>query len=162
MTSILKCSSTRMYNLLDHSIAGEVVLLPSWPWESYRWLSAKKDVTPLLTHWSYVFLALSHRYYDLPSCVSMAVVPYDLSWYRLVLVVFYTQALRGYQGRTQNSIHQKQHSPIVHLLRWSLTKTSEDASVYNMITWMFFFKMTSTVIIIELPACWSLLYTKCG
>ena len=28
----------------------------------YRWLSAKKDVTPLLTHWSYVFLALSHQY----------------------------------------------------------------------------------------------------
>ena len=22
----------------------------------------KKDVTPLLTHWSYVFLALTHRY----------------------------------------------------------------------------------------------------
>ena len=28
----------------------------------YRWVSAKKDVTPLLTHWSYVFLALTHRY----------------------------------------------------------------------------------------------------
>ena len=28
----------------------------------YRWVSAKKDATPLLTHWSYVFLALTHRY----------------------------------------------------------------------------------------------------
>ena len=29
---------------------------------SHRWVSAcKKDVTPLLTHWSYVFLALTHR-----------------------------------------------------------------------------------------------------
>ena len=27
----------------------------------YRWLS-KKDVPSLLTHWSYVFLALTHRY----------------------------------------------------------------------------------------------------
>ena len=24
----------------------------------------KKDVTPLLTHWSYIFLALTHRYYN--------------------------------------------------------------------------------------------------
>ena len=36
--------------------------------------SSKKDVTPLLTHWSYNFLALSHRYillslwWNLPGC----------------------------------------------------------------------------------------------
>ena len=32
--------------------------------KTYRWLSSKckKDATPLLTHWSYVFLALTHRY----------------------------------------------------------------------------------------------------
>ena len=28
----------------------------------------KKDVTPLLTHWSYVFLALTHRYILCSSC----------------------------------------------------------------------------------------------
>ena len=28
---------------------------------SNRWVDAKKDVTPLLTHWSYVFLALTQR-----------------------------------------------------------------------------------------------------
>ena len=29
--------------------------------ETYRWVSARKT-TPFLTHWSYVFLALTHRY----------------------------------------------------------------------------------------------------
>ena len=28
----------------------------------YQWVSARKNVTPLLLHWSYVFLALTHRY----------------------------------------------------------------------------------------------------
>ena len=28
----------------------------------YRWLSSRKTLTPLLMHWSYVFLALSHWY----------------------------------------------------------------------------------------------------
>ena len=26
---------------------------------------SKKDVTPLLMHWSYIFLALTHRYYSI-------------------------------------------------------------------------------------------------
>ena len=29
----------------------------------YRWVNAKKDVTSLLMHWSYIFLALNHRYF---------------------------------------------------------------------------------------------------
>ena len=28
----------------------------------YRWVECKKDVTPLLKHWSYVFFALTHQY----------------------------------------------------------------------------------------------------
>ena len=35
----------------------------------YRWVTCKKDVTPLLTHWSYVFLALSRRYQSIRSCL---------------------------------------------------------------------------------------------
>ena len=27
----------------------------------YQWVNAKKDVTPFLTHWYYIFLALTHR-----------------------------------------------------------------------------------------------------
>ena len=35
-------------------------LLPvGWTYTSIKW---KKDVTPLLTHWNYVFLARTHRY----------------------------------------------------------------------------------------------------
>ena len=31
----------------------------------------KKDITPLLTHWSYVFLALTHRYYLMMSVICL-------------------------------------------------------------------------------------------
>ena len=34
----------------------------SGAWVIYRWLSANTAVTPLLTHWSYCSLVLSHRY----------------------------------------------------------------------------------------------------
>ena len=34
---------------------------------SHRWVSARKNVTPVLTHWSYVFLALTHRHDDMVS-----------------------------------------------------------------------------------------------
>ena len=34
----------------------------------HRWVGAKKDVTPLLTHWSYIFLALTHRHGIMYSC----------------------------------------------------------------------------------------------
>ena len=48
----------------------EEVMLLSF---SFIWMSqCKKDVTPLLTHWSYIFLALTHRYgtlvYYTPLC----------------------------------------------------------------------------------------------
>ena len=41
----------------DQNFNGIYFVDPSW----YRWVS-KKDVTPLLMHWSYVFLTLTHRY----------------------------------------------------------------------------------------------------
>ena len=57
------------------------------------WLSAntismancKKDLTPLLTHWSLVFLALTHRYGDLASivdynCTRMGQINWEWVW----------------------------------------------------------------------------------
>ena len=38
----------------------------------------KKDITPLLTHWSYVFLALTHQYVKytmIPSNVKYTMIP---------------------------------------------------------------------------------------
>ena len=32
--------------------------------QSISMAQCKKDVTPVLTHWSYVFLAPTHRYFD--------------------------------------------------------------------------------------------------
>ena len=34
----------------------------------------KKDVTPLLTHWSYVFLAITHRYVSAPLLFQVVIV----------------------------------------------------------------------------------------
>ena len=41
-----------------------LLILTSWSIDKWHVLmcSCKKDVTPLLTHWSYVFLVLTHRY----------------------------------------------------------------------------------------------------
>ena len=42
----------------------------------YRWLSARKTyLTPLLTHWSYIFLALTHRYDRMVSWINYTTWP---------------------------------------------------------------------------------------
>ena len=42
----------------------------------------KKDVTPLLTHWSYVFIALNHR---LDGRMIVVWSAYGIGWFRIVL-----------------------------------------------------------------------------
>ena len=36
----------------------------------YQWVKCKKDLTPLPMHWSYVFLALTHRYLNYTKIVA--------------------------------------------------------------------------------------------
>ena len=52
----------------------------------------KNDVTPLLTHWSYVFLALTHRYITLKALFSISSeklfkAKKILSWHKISIVI---------------------------------------------------------------------------
>ena len=42
--------------------------------QTYRWVSAKKDVTPVRKQWSYVFLALTHQYITLNQVLVFLIV----------------------------------------------------------------------------------------
>ena len=53
---IVFCNGTCNAEFILGNIETYIFILMGW------W---KKDVTPLLTHWSYVFLALSHQFYDI-------------------------------------------------------------------------------------------------
>ena len=49
-------------NQTSHSPFCAYLRMHRWHWNTISMSKCKKDVTPLLTHWSYDFLALTHRY----------------------------------------------------------------------------------------------------
>ena len=57
----------------------------------------KKNVTPLLTHWSYVFLAQSHRYQNISVDNSM-ILALNLHSHGMVLKIWATHTPSGDQG----------------------------------------------------------------
>ena len=61
------CSSVGPISVdLGHHCTCSIIFVlqaPIFSWITlYRWGECKKEITPLLTHWSYVFLALTHQY----------------------------------------------------------------------------------------------------
>ena len=62
---IKKCWYCLLVKLLDKLLITNKTICPSSSTQSDKTISmglCKKDITPLLMHWSYVFLALTHRY----------------------------------------------------------------------------------------------------
>ena len=60
------------------------LLLPHSTWYVISMGYCKKDVTPLLKHWSYVFLALAHRYCTMLHQKSTAHIVYKLNLFRYI------------------------------------------------------------------------------
>ena len=62
----------------DRSTMGSDIIVK---WRPFRWLYCKTAVTPLLTHWSYCSLALSHRFCAMMHCSYTRAGIHSWGWY---------------------------------------------------------------------------------